>query len=90
MILVSVSEKEDTEIKIKGHAECDAVCHAVSGLFYALLEYLKESGFSFSKCLIEEGNSEIVFSGKAKEALKMFLSGIEAISREHKEELSLA
>lgn len=90
MILVSVNQKEDTQIKISGHAENEAVCHAVSGLFYALLEYLKESGCVLNRCLIREGNSEIIFKRKASEAVKMFICGIKAIGLEHREDLTLA
>ncbi len=90
MISVSVEENEDTRIKILGHAEKREVCHAVSGLFYALLEYLKESGCIFKKCRVLEGNSEIIFNGKAKEALKMFRCGIEIIGEKYREDLILA
>ncbi len=90
MILVSTEENEDTRIKISGHAEKSEVCHAVSGLFYALLRYLKDAGCVFQKCQILEGNSEIIFRGEAKEALKMFVGGIEAIGEKYREDLILA
>ena len=90
MISVSVEENEDTRIKILGHAEKSEVCHAVSGLFYALLGHLKESGCIFQKCQILEGDSEIIFKGKAKEALKMFKCGIEIVGEKYREDLILA
>ena len=86
MIRVGISEKEDTEIEIKGHAENnELVCAAVSGLFYALLGYLKESDCTVNELRVECGNAKVVFEGRKEEALKMFKAGIYELEKEYGE-----
>lgn len=86
MIYAEISEGEDTVVKIKGHAD-EKVCAAVSGLFYALLAYLEESGSAIKKSTVEPGEAELVFNCENKEAFKMFTSGLYGIEKEHKESL---
>ncbi len=90
MIRVMLSEKEDTEIEISGHAEDnELVCAAVSGLFYALLGYLKESDCAPKLLYANHGDAKIVFEGTKKEAVKMFLAGLREIEKEHSENLMI-
>ncbi len=87
MISVSIKENEDTEIEVLGHADDELVCAAVSGLFYALLGYLKESGCEIKELCVDSGDAKIVFEGTRKEAVKMFYAGISGIEKNHSSNL---
>ena len=88
MIRVKIAKNEDTCIEIKGHAEEDAVCAAVSGLFYALLGYLKDAG-----CVLEivanPGDAKVIFKGSKKEALRMFEIGLMEIEKTYENSLRI-
>ena len=88
MIRIEFSEKEDTEIELSGHACDELVCAAVSGLFYALLGYLKESGCVIKTFYAKSGKGKIAFSG-GKEAVRMFAAGLRAIEKEHSDDIAI-
>ena len=73
---------ESLRMTIDGHAGYsrlgnDIVCAAVSGIFYALMGYLRSFKRDMTKiCAVEYGHADIICDPDCEEALKLACMGI--------------